>query len=84
MKFTSLKAFLKPGTKFYHGDCLWEVNNVIWDSNGTPLKWWGSCKLRDGGYKPTGVVNCDLKDDAYNWATIIRIGGTPLKLEDLI
>lgn len=84
MQFTSLKAFLKPGTKFYYGNTIWKVEEVIRSRDSTPLGWLGSCKAKEGSYKPTGLITLGCDDAAYEWATIIQIGGTPIQLEDLI
>lgn len=87
MQFTSLKAFLKPGTMFRSSEREWVVEQVeYFDCEPSKPKLWTGRTRHFGERtsKPTSFDVQGLSDDAYNGLTIIRLGGTPIQLEDLI
>ena len=85
MKFTSLKGFLKPGTEFHGRDREWVVEYVEYDGDDNPLFWSGRTRhVRDKCWVGVIFYLDYSSDDAYDNLTITKLGGTPLKLEDLI
>lgn len=85
MKFTSLKAYLKPGTMFRCEYREYVVEHVEYDSNSNPLLWNGKIRYLDEKSWTSRTFYLEwVPDDGYNELTITKLGGTPLKLEDLI
>ena len=87
MQFTSLKAFLKPGTMFRSSNREWTVDRVEYadSESSTPRFWWGGTRrLGNLSWTPISVSTDGLSDYDYNSLTITRVGGAPIQLEDLI